>query len=163
MDQSVEDETENVTKVDEFLPCVKKSSLPYWLYIGHAACTIGLFAGYHTVCSCGDAIWYRFLRLRRAFLAGALITGYFSVEWHIKEWDSLQEKKITEPANQYDWLWIPRNLHKYIGIIVPITIEYLGPDYAKYGVWTFALQLLSVKIQLIFEKHWMQSLIAQIK
>ena len=54
-----------------------------------------------------------------------------------------------------------QEIYTNIEIIVPVTIEYLGPDYAKYGVWTFALQLLSVKIQLIFEKHWMQSLIAQ--
>lgn len=162
-DQNADKADETEIKVDKFLSIVDKKTMPYWLYIGHAACAIGLFAGYHTVCSGGDAVWYRFLRLRRTFLAGAIITGIWSVHWHIKEWDSLNNiGNVMEPADQYSWLWIPRQLHKYIGILIPLSIEYLGPDYAKYAVWTFALQLLTVRIQLIFEKHWMQSLIAQI-
>ena len=137
-----------------------KSPIRWICYVGHTACAIGLFTGYHAVCVAGDGIWYRFMRLRRGFLACGITFGILSVITLDKEWEN--EMKMHDVSHRFPLVWIPRALHVLIGPLTALYVEYYGPDYAKYAVIAMATNMFTAKVSQMVQTFYTQSLLAQV-
>ena len=160
--QEMEEEEENDLSHPRLVSMMQfaKSPIRWVCYVGHTACAVGLFTGYHAVCVAGDGIWHRFMRLRRGFLATGITLGILSVITLGKEWEN--EMKMHDASNRFPLLWVPRALHVLIGPLTALFVEYYGPDYAKYAVIAMATNMFTAKISQIFQTFYTQSLLAQV-